>query len=120
LSPELPKFVFCGRFLTVDETLLLSQFIPSLSPPSLPLSASVPSLRSRSNAMADDLKVLGFVATLGNTAVSAASAAWSKSKSYVSPSITSAVEERASPLVASAADAAGGALVSLDQKVTGP
>ena len=67
--------------------------------------------------MADDLKVLGFVATLGNTAVSAASAAWSKSKSYVSPSITSAVEERASPLVASAADAAGGALVSLDQKV---
>ena len=67
--------------------------------------------------MADDLKVLGFVATLGNTAVSAASAAWTKSKSYVSPSITSAVEERASPLVASAADAAGGALVSLDQKV---
>ena len=67
--------------------------------------------------MADDLKVLGFVATLGNTAVSAASAAWPKSKSYVSPSITSAVEERASPLVASAADAAGGALVSLDQKV---
>lgn len=67
--------------------------------------------------MADDLKVLGFVASLSASAVSAASAAWSKGKSYVPPSLTSAVEERASPLVASAADAAGGALVSLDQKV---
>lgn len=66
--------------------------------------------------MADDLKCLGFVASLGNRGLDFASAAWTKARPYA-PSVASAVEERASPLVASAADAAGGALVSLDQKV---
>ena len=71
--------------------------------------------------MADDLKVLGFVASAAGVAANAASAAWqaakTKSAGFVSPSIAAAVEERASPLVASAADAAGGALVNLDSKV---
>ena len=66
------------------------------------------------------LNHLAFVESLGTQSVAAAgsllSGAASRLPSAAAP-LVAAVEERASPLLAFAADTAGGALVTVDKKV---
>lgn len=66
------------------------------------------------------LNHLQVVANTASAGVNAASSLLSKGKDYVPKSaapVVAALEERASPLLAFAADTAGGALVSVDKKV---